>query len=79
MIAPLNLNDYKQRIADLYDHRSQTYDDSAWWHVQICHRLLEYSQVNFGQRVLDIATGTGHIAIAAAQIVGVKGQVICGS
>ena len=75
MVNQLGLNEYKQGVADFYDRRSQTYDDSGW-HVQICHRLLEYSQVRAGQAVLDIGTGTGHIAIAAAQIVGNRGQVI---
>lgn len=75
MVNQLELNDYKQGIADSYDCRSQTYDNSDW-HVQICHRLLEYSQVRAGQTVLDIGTGTGHLAIAAAQIVSDRGRVI---
>ena len=75
MVNQLELNEYKQGVADSYDRRSQTYDNSEW-HMQICHRLLEYSQVRAGQAVLDIGTGTGHLAIAAAQIVGNQGQVI---
>ena len=75
MVNQLELNEYKQGVADSYDRRSQTYDNSEW-HVQICRRLLEYSQVVAGQTVLDIGTGTGHLAIAAAQIVGDQGQVI---
>lgn len=75
MVNQISLNDYKQKIADLYDRRSQTYDDSKW-HVQICQHLLEYAQVSLRQHVLDIATGTGHIAIAAAKIVGAEGKVI---
>ncbi|MGI2904908.1 class I SAM-dependent methyltransferase [Tolypothrix sp. VBCCA 56010] len=75
MTNQLGLNDYKQKIAHLYNRRSQTYDDSKW-HVQICQRLLEYAQVSSRQYVLDIATGTGHIAIAASQIVGSSGRVI---
>jgi ubiquinone/menaquinone biosynthesis C-methylase UbiE len=75
MLNQLELNNYKQGVADSYDRRSQTYDNSDW-HVQICHRLLEYSQVGAGQTVLDIGTGTGHLAIAAAQIVGDQGRVI---
>ena len=69
------LDKYKQEIADLYTRRSQTYDNSDW-HLQIARRLVEYGQVSSGQQVLDIATGTGHVAIAATQIVGSEGRVI---
>jgi ubiquinone/menaquinone biosynthesis C-methylase UbiE len=75
MVNQLELNEYKQDVADLYDRRSQTYDDSKWL-AQICHRLLEYSQISAGQTILDIGTGTGHLAFASAQVVGDQGQVI---
>jgi ubiquinone/menaquinone biosynthesis C-methylase UbiE len=74
-IQDIELNDYKQAIADLYTGRSQNYDHSDW-HLQIAHRLVEYGQVSSGQQVLDIATGTGHVAIASAQLVGTEGRVI---
>ena len=69
------LDKYKQEIADLYTRRSQNYDNSDW-HLQIAQRLVEYGRVSCGQQVLDIATGTGNVAIAAAQIVGAEGRVI---
>jgi SAM-dependent methyltransferase len=75
MTKQLDLNDYKQGIADLYNRRSQTYDDSEW-HLRICQHLLEYSHVSSGQHILDIGTGTGHLAIEAARIVGDGGRVI---
>jgi ubiquinone/menaquinone biosynthesis C-methylase UbiE len=71
----LELNDYKQQVADLYSRRSFDYDNGDW-HPYIAHRLVEYSQLCPGQRVLDIATGTGMVAIEAAQIVGIEGRVI---
>lgn len=75
----LKLNNYKQEIADLYTGRSQTYDktcDNHDWHWKIANRLVEYGQVGLGHQVLDIATGTGHCAISAAQLVGSEGKVI---
>lgn len=71
----LNLNNYKQEIANLYTRRSDKYDNSHW-HWKIANRLVEYGQVNAGQQILDIATGTGHCAIAAAKLVGSSGKVI---
>ncbi|NJR14541.1 MAG: methyltransferase domain-containing protein [Calothrix sp. CSU_2_0] len=71
----LNLNNYKQEIADLYTRRSVNYDNSAW-HLRIAHLLVEYAQLTPGQSILDIATGTGMVAIEAARIVGSTGNVI---
>jgi ubiquinone/menaquinone biosynthesis C-methylase UbiE len=75
MFKELELNDYKQQIADMYSRRSHNYDESEW-HTRITHRLVELAQISSGQQVLDIATGTGHIAIEVAQIVGSSGRVV---
>jgi ubiquinone/menaquinone biosynthesis C-methylase UbiE len=75
MSNQIELDDYKQQIADLYSRRSPTYDESDW-HPRIAHRLVEYAQIGRGQQVLDIATGTGMVAIEAAQIVGSEGRVV---
>lgn len=74
-MARLNLNNYQQEIADLYTKRSDKYDNSQW-HEEIADRLVEYAEVRTGQQVLDVATGTGHCAIAAAKLVGDTGRVI---
>lgn len=68
------LDHFKTEVADFYDRRSQSYDKGEW-HAQICDRLLDYSQINAGQAVLDIGTGTGYLAIASAQRVGDQGHV----
>ena len=75
MIFPLDINKYKQHVADTYNCRSLTYDNSNWHH-HIAQRLVNYAQLSPDQYVLDIATGTGMVAIEAAQIVGTKGKVI---
>jgi SAM-dependent methyltransferase len=75
MVYQFELDEYKQEVAEFYDRRSPTYDDNEWL-AKICLRLLEYSQVCAGQTILDIGTGTGHLAIASAQIVGIHGRVI---
>ncbi|WP_083776751.1 class I SAM-dependent methyltransferase [Acaryochloris marina] len=43
---------------------------------QIAQRLLDHAFLSQGQRVLDLATGTGLVAIDAAQRVGRTGSVI---
>ncbi|WP_248277572.1 methyltransferase domain-containing protein [Brasilonema sp. UFV-L1] len=75
MTKQLELNDYKQQIADVYNRRSHNYDESEW-HLRIAHRLVEYAQINPGYDVLDIATGTGHVAIEAAQRVRASGRIV---
>ncbi|MEH2459079.1 class I SAM-dependent methyltransferase [Nostoc sp.] len=75
MNQQLDLNEYKQQIADLYNRRSQTYDEGDW-HPRIAHRLVKHAQISQGQHVLDIATGTGMVAIEAAQLVGFEGRVV---
>lgn len=75
MNQELDLNEYKQQIADLYSRRGQTYDQGDW-HPRIAHRLVEQAHISQGQHVLDIATGTGMVAIEAAQLVGFAGRVV---
>lgn len=66
---------YKQQIAAYYSDRSPTYDESDF-HQQLAERLVSGAALKPGQQVLDIATGTGLVAVAAAQQVGPQGRVV---
>ena len=69
--SPIKLNDYKQQVADLYSDRSSNYDNGDW-HLRIAQRIVDRAQLKSGQQILDLATGTGIVAIEAAQIVGTE-------
>ena len=70
---PENLSEYKQRIVTDFNSRSN-YDNQ--WRDRFAKRLVELANLESGQKVLDIATGTGIVAIASAKIVGNEGKVI---
>ena len=69
------MDDYKQQVIDFFDRRT-AYDAEGDSHPEEAKRLLEYVLLKPGQTVLDIATGTGLVAIAAAKKVAPNGSVI---
>ena len=58
-----------------YERIIHRYHNSNW-RLQICWQLLTYSQIESEQCILDIGTGTGHLAIGAAKIVEI-GRASC--
>lgn len=70
---PENISEYKLRIVTDFNSRSN-YDNQ--WRYNFAKRLVELAKLESGQKVLDIATGTGIVAIASAKIVGNEGKVI---
>lgn len=64
---------YKQNVIDFFNSRT-SYDND--YTIRRSLPILDLIPFQPGQRVLDVATGTGIIAIAAAQAVGREGQVI---
>ena len=73
MLNKANLDNYKQRVIADFDSRTD-YDND--FRYRSANPLVELAQLQSGQKVLDVATGTGIVAIAAAQIVGDQGKVI---
>ena len=69
----MNLTEYKQQVTDFFDSRTN-YDNDFTYRRAI--PLVELAQLQKGQTVLDVATGTGIVAIAAANIVGTEGKVV---
>lgn len=71
----MSLTAYKQALYNLYNQRSITYDQGEF-HPKLAHLLVNYVNIQPGQRVLDLATGTGLVAIEAAKKVGKDGSVV---
>lgn len=65
---------YKQQVASSFDRRARSYDESPF-HCELARRLLGHAELRPGERVLDVATGTGLVAVPAAQLVGPGGFV----
>ena len=71
-MASSSLSAYKQTILNDFNNRR---GDSSF-HKQFAPRLVELTNLKKGDAVLDVATGTGLAAIAAAEVVGTKGYVL---
>ncbi|MGL4618785.1 MAG: methyltransferase domain-containing protein, partial [Chroococcidiopsis sp.] len=67
------MNEYKQQIITDFNSRIN-YDNE--FRYRFAKPLIELAQLKPRQRVLDVATGTGIVAIAAAKIVGDAGYVL---
>ncbi|MBD2676648.1 MULTISPECIES: class I SAM-dependent methyltransferase [Nostoc] len=68
-----SLNAYKQQILNDFNSRLN-YETE--FHKRAATRLVDLAKLQSGQHVIDIATGTGLAAIAAAMVVGSTGRVL---
>ena len=57
------MSEYKQQVIDFFNKRT-AYDKEGNSHRNEAKKLLEFAPVKAGQTVLDLATGTGLVAIA---------------
>lgn len=68
------LDGYKRAVAEFFDARDN-YSRSEL-HARMASRLVRLAAPQPSERVLDIATGTGFVAIPAARLVGEQGYVL---
>ena len=68
-----DIKEYKQQL--LTDFNNRTNYDNGRFYAPVAKRLIELAQLESGQKILDIATGTGLVALTAAKIVGAGGKV----
>jgi ubiquinone/menaquinone biosynthesis C-methylase UbiE len=67
-------DEYKRRLAESFDNRLDYNKEN--FHGRLAERVVTLACPNPGEKVLDIATGTGLAAIEAARRVGTDGCVI---
>lgn len=70
------MSEYKQQVINFFDKRI-AYDSEEDSHPYEANKLLEFADaIQDGQTILDLATGTGLVAIAAAEQTASTGSVI---
>lgn len=70
------MTNYQQHVKDFYNNRTAYDSEKGSQHPREAKLLIEFVPLQPGQKILDIATGTGLVAIDAAQKVGSQGYVI---
>lgn len=66
--------DQAKDAQDLYDGRAAKHDAS--WHDRFSSQVVQLLQLKLGERVLDLACGTGLVTFKAAERVGPSGHVV---
>lgn len=74
MVSHLGFKEYKKTVTEFFDARTD-YSRSEI-HARLANRLVRLAAPKTGERVLDIATGTGFIAIPTARLIGEHGAVV---
>jgi len=75
IVNELQLEQFKQQIAETFNKR-KNYDNEGYLHHKLARRLVKYAGLKPGEKIIDMATGTGLVAIAASNLVGERGKII---
>lgn len=62
-------------VKAMYDERSEHYDDSKF-HVLLAQEYIQLATPKDGEKVLDLACGTGLVTLLAKKEVGERGRVV---
>ena len=69
-------DDYKARVKQMFSKRAPQYDFKNDFHPPLCEQLVFLADLKGRSlRVLDVATGTGTVAMSAACALGPSGTV----
>lgn len=68
--------DEKQAVTQVFDLVAKKYDNVSLQFFSLCaSKIIDYAEIKPNQKILDIATGTGVVAMAAAPLLKGKGRV----
>ena len=72
----LDPDGYKDRVRQMWHKRASDYDFQNDFHPQLCEQLVATARIKRGRfNLLDVASGTGTVALSAAQALGPEGVV----
>jgi len=76
MTTPEQFDEHKQKVIQIFDKVADGYDNAAMRFFPFtADRAIKVLQPRPGQKILDVATGTGAVALTCAQAVQAHGRV----
>jgi ubiquinone/menaquinone biosynthesis C-methylase UbiE len=76
-MEPAEVQEVKRHVTSGFNQVADDYDSPSLRALALsANRLVELAGLSAGQTVLDVGTGTGNAALAAARVVGPEGRVV---
>lgn len=76
-LTPMDVESRKQWVAEIFDKAALGYDSPVLRYFPFCaDRVVSWLRPHRGWKILDVATGTGAMAVPLAQAVGPGGRVM---